>query len=109
MKPQEVYQQLFTDPEAYLIDVREPEEYAAGHAEEAVNYPMSGFPNNIQQAFHANAPLYLICQSGGRSLYATDWLKQHGYSKVVNVETGMNGWLQAKLPVIRPALPEEPS
>jgi hypothetical protein len=28
---------------------------------------------------------------------------------VVNVETGMNGWLQAKLPVIRPALPEEPS
>lgn len=54
-----------------LIDVREPDEYAAGHAPSAVNLPMSQLDARVDEV-PTDAPVHVICQSGGRSARATE-------------------------------------
>jgi rhodanese-related sulfurtransferase len=78
-----------------LIDVREPDEFAAAHAAGAINVPLGGL---------ASAPLpdesetvYVICQSGGRSLRGVQTLAARGMD-AVNVEGGTSAWILAGLP-----------
>ena len=73
-----------------IIDVREPDEFAAGHIPEAVNVPLSEFPKvteNLDKSKH----YHVICQSGGRSAMASQNLSQLGYD-VTNIMGGMSAW-----------------
>jgi rhodanese-related sulfurtransferase len=69
-----------------LIDVREPDEYAAGHAPGAVNLPMSQLDARADEV-PTDAPVHVICQSGGRSARATEALAARGVD-AVDVEGG---------------------
>ncbi|KKO44007.1 sulfurtransferase [Arsukibacterium ikkense] len=108
------YLQLHAEPR--LIDVREPAEFAQGHIAGAVNYPRgvlemqlanhpavaaSGCAADVALAQLAAEPLYLICRSGARSALATESLQRMGFTQVYSVAPGMQGWLDAQLPVIR--------
>ena len=67
---------------ALLVDVREADEYAAGHIPGAVNAPLSG----IQGAgLPKDRPLYLYCLRGTRSARAAGILKRLGYSRVKSI------------------------
>lgn len=73
----------------YLIDVRQPNEYLERHIKQAKNIPYE----EIDQFNNPNyqAPLYIICKSGVRSVRAAKKLKRCGY-KVINVLKGMDGY-----------------
>lgn len=75
-----------------LIDVREPDEYAAGHIPMAVSIPMSTIQDNVER-FRDKCDVYLVCRSGSRSLSACEFLHDQDLSNVVNVATGILGWV----------------
>ena len=81
-----------------IVDVREPDEYAAERVAGVVLLPISQFV-----ARHAelpkDRPLLMLCHSGSRSTSATMYLLQSGWTDVRNITGGMIGWRYAGLPI----------
>ena len=73
-----------------IIDVREVDEFAAGHVPTAKNYPLSTLAENFSE-LDKDQEYYVICQSGGRSAHASEFLSAHGYD-VTNVLGGTSAW-----------------
>lgn len=82
--------------DAAIIDVREPDEFAAVRAVGAVSIPMSQFVERIGE-LPADETLYLICASGARSARVAEYLEDRDY-RAVNVEGGTHAWQDAGLP-----------
>lgn len=86
------------DAGALLLDVREPEEWRAGHAPEATLVPMGQV-----SARHHELPnegrIVVVCRSGGRSAAVTDALRSWGFD-AVNLSGGMCAWTSAGLPEV---------
>ncbi|HJU55070.1 MAG TPA: MBL fold metallo-hydrolase [Pyrinomonadaceae bacterium] len=78
-----------------LIDVRRPNEYAAGHAPRAVNLPLA--PQLPQEAtmLDPSRPVAVICQGGYRSSAAASLLAREGFSSLLNVTGGTGAWVEA--------------
>lgn len=91
---------LANEPEAVLVDVREPEEWSQGRARGARHIPLRQLPDHLD-ALPRAAPVYLICRSGSRSATAAAYLRQAGFERPVNVSGGMIAWERAGLPVER--------
>jgi rhodanese-related sulfurtransferase len=85
-------------PEAVLLDVREPQEFADGHVPGARNLPQAELANRLSEV-PRDRPLYLICQGGFRSLRAAQFLSQMGFKDVASVTGGTEGWRAAKKPL----------
>ena len=86
---------------ALLLDVRETDEYAQGHAPGSTLIPLGQLPQRLHEiARHKDTPVVLICRSGRRSEQAQKILEKAGFSATVNVEGGMNSWQKAGLPVV---------
>lgn len=83
---------------AVLLDVREADEWAAGHAPDAIHVPLSEVSDAISR--FADQEVLTVCRSGGRSAKAAEALAQAGV-KVRNVAGGMTSWAAAGLPVVR--------
>jgi rhodanese-related sulfurtransferase len=79
-------------PDAALLDVRESDEWAAGHAPGATHLPMSELTGRMDELPDGD-PLYVVCRSGGRSARVVAYLSGQGYP-AVNVEGGMQAWAQ---------------
>jgi len=77
---------------ARVVDVREPDEWDAGHISHAQLVPLATVPGSID-AFDGS-PTYVICRSGGRSAQACGYLAEQGLD-VVNVAGGMLAWVAA--------------
>lgn len=82
----------------YLLDVREDDEWAAGHAPDAVHVRLSELPARTEE-IPRDQKVYVICRSGARSAYAAQALAGAG-CKAVNVSDGMTGWAVAGRPMI---------
>lgn len=76
--------------DAVLLDVREQDEWDAGHAPNAVHIPLGEVPQRLGELPEGD-PLPVICRSGNRSGRAVQWLEQQGFD-VVNVTGGMKQW-----------------
>jgi len=75
-----------------VIDVREPQEFAAGHIPNALNMPMSRFdPRELP----LGKPVVLVCQSGGRSRNALNKARAVGRADVKHYAGGTTGWRSA--------------
>lgn len=83
---------------AYLIDVRESDEWQAGHAPEAVHLPLSELVGRMEEV-PADRDVYVICKVGGRSEQAVRYLNQSGRT-TVNVAGGMLAWHAAGKPMV---------
>jgi rhodanese-related sulfurtransferase len=70
----------------YIIDVREPEEYAISHVKGAVNIPPFTLMNNPQELNNIpkDAKIILYCHTGSRSNVAMHFLRSLGYSNLIN-------------------------
>ncbi len=79
-----------------LVDVRDPDEFAAGHPAGAVNVPLASLPDALGRL--PDGPIAFTCQSGGRSLRATQAAHATGRSDVGNVTGGYIAWQKAGLP-----------
>ena len=90
---------------AALIDCREADEYADGHAAGAPLIPhMSVFQRaaEVEQiAGGKDQPLMFICKSGGRSAVASEFAAAAGFTDLYNVEGGTDAWIEAGLPTER--------
>lgn len=73
-----------------IIDVREPYEYATGHAKGALNIPpahiMQGIPKQLKDT-PKDTELILYCRSGARSAMAAQFLSRYGFT---NIKNGIN-------------------
>ncbi len=83
---------------AQVIDVRETDEYVSGHVSGATHIPLGTVPNNMEP-FRSDDDIYVICQSGGRSMRACEFLHDQGITNVVNVIGGTAGWIALGNPV----------
>jgi rhodanese-related sulfurtransferase len=81
--------------DAVILDVRELDEWEAGHAPEAVHIPLSELPQRLGELPDTDeGTLAVVCRSGGRSSRAVAWLSQQGFD-VANLDGGMRAWLGA--------------
>lgn len=82
-----------------LVDVREPNEYAAGHAPGAVSVPLGEVRDRAGEITELAGPVHVICKSGGRSQKAAEFLAGQGV-RVVNVTGGTTAWAEAGKPLV---------
>jgi hydroxyacylglutathione hydrolase len=82
-------------PEAMLLDVREPQEFAGGHVPGARNLPQADLATRLSEV-PRDRPVYVICQGGFRSLRAAQFLSQMGFTDVASVKGGTEGWRAAQ-------------
>lgn len=76
---------------AVLIDVRQPNEYEAGHVPGAVLVPLASVPDTLE-LFASDVPTYVICRSGSRSYRACEYLEEQGI-EAINIEGGTMAWI----------------
>jgi rhodanese-related sulfurtransferase len=79
----------------FLLDVRQPEEFAQGHIEGAVLMPLGTLPDSYQQ-IPKGVKLVVYCRSGHRSAQAVSFLRDHGYDKAVSLAGGYTAWSAAQ-------------
>jgi rhodanese-related sulfurtransferase len=84
--------------EPVLLDVREADEWNAGHAPDAVFRPL-GELESVRFELPMNRKIVCVCRSGGRSARATEALRSWGFD-AVNLEGGMQAWAAAGRPVV---------
>ena len=86
---------------ALLLDVREPDEWEAGYAPEAVHVPLAALAARHGELDRERS-VVAVCRSGGRSERAANALRQQGYD-AVNLGGGMQAWSASGLPVVTDA------
>lgn len=91
-----------------LIDVREADEYAAGHIPGAIHisrgvleFRMSGAPELAAR----DQAIVLYCKTSGRAALAAAALQEMGYLQVRSITGGFDAWVAAGKPVAKPAMP----
>lgn len=82
---------------AFLLDVREPDEWQAGHAPNAVHIPLAQVPGRMSE-LPTDRTIVAICRVGGRSARVTAFLRERGLD-VRNYEGGMRAWAAAGGPM----------
>ena len=90
---QELKAKLAAGLDGLLIDVRQPEEYDVAHIEGSELIPLAELPKRFE-SLPREQTIYVHCKVGGRSARAVDFLTQKGFSKAVNVEGGMDAWIE---------------
>ncbi|WP_300007506.1 rhodanese-like domain-containing protein [Pseudonocardia sp.] len=106
MQATEITQDAFVAAHASgapVVDVRSPEEYAAGHVPGAVNIPLEQVAARREE-FASDSPMHVICQSGGRSMQASEALAATGVP-ALSVAGGTKGWIDAGRPVVTGSSP----
>jgi rhodanese-related sulfurtransferase len=93
-----------------LVDVREDDEWQAGHAPSAVHIPMWQLPARMAELteFPDDQPIYVVCRTGGRSEQVTAFLNANGY-EACNVAGGMKSWQTEGRPLVAEPPDAEPT
>jgi rhodanese-related sulfurtransferase len=88
--------------DALLLDVREPDEWAAGHVDGALHVPMNELPERLATEPGDLTPdrdIVVICRVGSRSAQVTAWLNRQGF-QAANLDGGMLAWATSKRPMV---------
>jgi rhodanese-related sulfurtransferase len=92
--------QLINRKDAVIVDVREPNEFKAGHIPNARNIPAGQIMERMKELEKLKSkPLLLVCQAGSRSAQACSGLQKDGFAQSVALAGGMAAWQQAGMPV----------
>jgi len=91
-------EQLFNKQQAIILDVREDSEWKEQHIPGAIHIPLGQLSERLTELKqYKDSPIIAQCRSGRRSAQASDVLKSAGFSKVYNMEGGLNAWDKAGL------------
>ncbi|MCC7413862.1 MAG: sulfurtransferase [Gammaproteobacteria bacterium] len=91
LTPSALKERLGCGERPILLDVREPWEFGTCHIEGARNLPMDRMAGALHD-LDVNAPTVVICHHGVRSLLAARFLEQSGFSRIANLEGGVDAW-----------------
>ncbi|MBL8345027.1 MAG: rhodanese-like domain-containing protein [Rubrivivax sp.] len=92
-----------------LVDVREPEEFAALHIAGSLNVPRGVLEQACEWDFDATVPvlaagrqreIVVLCRSGTRSLLAADVMQAMGFERIASLKTGLRGWNDYEQPLV---------
>ena len=89
-------------PDLVVIDVRTPSEFARGHIIGSINidFKDASFPTWLK-ALDPSQDYLIHCRSGGRSTSSLAVFKEAGFSHIIHMDGGMNGWNKAKFPTVK--------
>ncbi len=91
---------LINREKAVVLDVCEPEEFAAGHVNGARNLPLSQLEEKLPTTVkNKQLPVVLVCATGARAARAEAVAKKLGYEKAQALAGGMKAWRDAGLPI----------
>ena len=100
VKPADLNVELTGTAIPFILDVRTVDEYNKGFITGAINVNINDVPANLAQLpTDKAAPIVVLCQSGHRGAIVMMYLQLLGYTNVRNLGGGMNGWINAELPV----------
>lgn len=92
--------QLINREKAVVIDVCDPEEFAAGHVKGARNVPLGELQERLPSIVKNKAlPVIMLCGKGPRALRAEGIAKKLGYPRAQALAGGLKAWREANLPV----------
>ena len=98
LSPIEFSNKISESPEAFILDVRTPQEFSEGHIENAKNVDWNGNQFELQiEKFDKTKPLFVYCLGGGRSASAASKLRSNGFKEVYELDGGMMNWRSAGL------------
>ena len=86
------------DGGAYVLDVREPSEFAAGHIAGATLIPLGELASRTSEVPH-DKTVVVVCHSGNRSAQGRDMLRQAGFTNATSMAGGLTDWVAAGLPL----------
>jgi rhodanese-related sulfurtransferase len=97
------------NPGLLIVDVREPEEFAAMHIEGSLNVPRGILESACEWDYEETVPelvrarereVVLVCRSGYRSVLAANSMLVLGYRHVASLQTGLRGWKDYEQPLV---------
>lgn len=92
--------QLMNRENAIVLDIREDNEYHAGHIVNAIHIPLGYLKDRKDELEkYKNRPIIAVCRSGSRSGQACSLLKKEGFENIYNLKGGMMAWQHASLPL----------
>lgn len=91
LSPAEVAALLASDTPPVIIDVREGWEYDLAHLDGSVLIPLSTLPERAN-TLDPTRSYAMLCHHGMRSEMAANWLLQHGFTKLINIDGGIDAW-----------------
>ncbi|HMC13351.1 MAG TPA: rhodanese-like domain-containing protein [Gallionellaceae bacterium] len=92
--------QLINHKEACILDVREQDEFKAGHLLNAKSIPLGKLRDRIGELErYREKPIVVVCRSGQRSATACALLDKEGFSQVYNLSGGVTAWQKSSLPL----------
>lgn len=98
--PSEIVALLASDAPPMILDVREPWEFELAHLEGTELVPLATLPERAN-ALDPHRTYALLCHHGMRSEMAANWLVQHGFTKLINIDGGIDAWSLE----VNPAIP----
>jgi rhodanese-related sulfurtransferase len=91
-----------TKEKAVILDVRDPEEFAAGRLPGAINVTRGKLEFRIAAAVpDLNTKIYVYCLTAARSAFATKTLNDLGYKNAVQMDESLEAWIKAGFPIVR--------
>lgn len=88
------------DTSLVILDVRTPEEFAAGHVPGAINIPYTHLPSRISEvADAADKDIVVYCAIGVRAEQGAERLRENGFTKLLHLDGDMKGWEAQKRPL----------
>jgi rhodanese-related sulfurtransferase len=85
--------------DAFLLDVREPDEWAAGHPPTARHLPMMQIPARASE-IPDDRDVVVVCRVGQRSAQVVAYLMHHGWTNLRNLDGGLVAWAAAGRPLV---------
>ncbi|CRI66084.1 Rhodanese domain protein [Thiocapsa sp. KS1] len=107
--PWDLEERLAANPDVLLVDVREPDEFAAMHIEGSLNVPRGILESACEWDYEETVPelvrardreVVVVCRSGYRSVLAAHAMNLLGYRDVASLQTGLRGWKDYEQPLV---------
>lgn len=94
--------QLINHKNAFILDVRESNEFKSGHIVNAKLISLGKLAERLGELEkHRDEPMVVVCRSGNRSSTACALLSKQGFTQVYNLAGGMMAWQNNNLPVVK--------
>lgn len=93
--------QFIREQKPFILDVRTPREYAAGHLEDSTLIPVQVLAQRLNELkAHKGNPILVYCATGNRSTVASKILVDSGFSNITNLRYGIVDWYKKKFKVV---------